>query len=121
MSVNFPLRLLLAAMLAFASHAAAASSHADPYADVLDLHGTPANAADRSFNVFFDAGAWHGADCIIVIDEKRTRTFDVLRSQFDSVEEINDPRVAKLDKDFVLAIGRGLREPPKTLQTARAR
>ena len=57
MSVNFPLRLLLAAMLAFASHAAAASSHADPYADVLDLHGTPANAADRSFNVFFDAGA----------------------------------------------------------------
>lgn len=60
MSVNFPLRLLLAAMLAFASHAAAASSHADPYADVLDLHGTPANAADRSFNVFFDAGAWHG-------------------------------------------------------------
>jgi len=60
MSVNFPLRLLLAAMLAFASHAAAAASHADTYADVLDLHGTPANAADRSFNVFFDAGAWHG-------------------------------------------------------------
>lgn len=60
MSVNFPLRLLLAATLAFASHAAAASSHADPHADVLDLHGTPADAGDRGFNVFFDAGAWHG-------------------------------------------------------------
>ena len=56
MSVNFPLRLLLAAMLMSAAHGAPASP-APAHADVLDLHGTPANAADRSFNVFFDAGA----------------------------------------------------------------
>lgn len=28
--------------------------------DVLDVHGTPAAPTDRSFNIFFDAGAWHG-------------------------------------------------------------
>lgn len=33
---------------------------AAPYADVLDLHGTPTSVADRSFNIFFDAGAWQG-------------------------------------------------------------
>ncbi len=56
MPATFHLRLLLAATLAFASHAVAAPAPAD----VLDLHGTPANAEDRSFNIFFDAGAWHG-------------------------------------------------------------
>lgn len=30
------------------------------YADVLDLHGAPTSVADRSFNIFFDAGAWQG-------------------------------------------------------------
>lgn len=30
------------------------------YLDVLDLHGAPRDASDRSFNIFFDAGAWHG-------------------------------------------------------------
>ncbi|MFC5434956.1 trehalase family glycosidase [Rhodanobacter umsongensis] len=30
------------------------------YVDVLDLHGAPRAPADRSFNIFFDAGAWHG-------------------------------------------------------------
>lgn len=56
MPATFHLRLLLAATLAFASRAVAAPAPAD----VLDLHGTPANADDRSFNIFFDAGAWHG-------------------------------------------------------------
>lgn len=28
--------------------------------DVLDMHGSPRDAKDRSFNIFFDAGAWHG-------------------------------------------------------------
>lgn len=30
------------------------------YLDLLDLHGTPESATDRSFNIFFDAGSWHG-------------------------------------------------------------
>ncbi|HEX7325656.1 MAG TPA: trehalase family glycosidase [Rhodanobacteraceae bacterium] len=30
------------------------------YADVLDLHGMPKSPTDRSFNIFFDAGAWQG-------------------------------------------------------------
>ncbi len=30
------------------------------YFDVLDIHGSPASAQDRSFNIFFDAGAWQG-------------------------------------------------------------
>jgi putative isomerase len=30
------------------------------YLDVLDLHGSPKAPTDRSFNIFFDAGAWHG-------------------------------------------------------------
>jgi putative isomerase len=28
--------------------------------DVLDMHGTPKTPTDRSFNIFFDQGAWHG-------------------------------------------------------------
>ncbi|GLQ52520.1 trehalase family glycosidase [Dyella flava] len=30
------------------------------FLDVLDMHGKPASPTDRSFNIFFDAGAWHG-------------------------------------------------------------
>ncbi|SFS13455.1 putative isomerase [Dyella sp. OK004] len=30
------------------------------YVDLLDLHGAPQTPTDRSFNIFFDAGAWHG-------------------------------------------------------------
>lgn len=30
------------------------------FRDVLDMHGSPRDARDRSFNIFFDAGAWHG-------------------------------------------------------------
>lgn len=39
---------------------AANSTAANGYADVLDLHGTPESPTDRSFNIFFDAGAWQG-------------------------------------------------------------
>ncbi|MFC4761666.1 MGH1-like glycoside hydrolase domain-containing protein [Dyella koreensis] len=30
------------------------------YVDLLDMHGSPNTPTDRSFNIFFDAGAWHG-------------------------------------------------------------
>jgi putative isomerase len=30
------------------------------FLDVLDMHGMPASPTDRSFNIFFDAGAWQG-------------------------------------------------------------
>lgn len=30
------------------------------YVDLLDLHGAPRTPTDRSFNIFFDAGSWHG-------------------------------------------------------------
>jgi putative isomerase len=62
-------RPLIFAMAAFAL-ALAASAHAQVanypiteeahYLDVLDLHGLPKTATDRSFNIFFDAGSWHG-------------------------------------------------------------
>lgn len=45
------------------ARAAPAERQADAaagYVDVLDLHGAPKTPADRSFNIFFDAGSWHG-------------------------------------------------------------
>ena len=30
------------------------------YFDVLDMHGSPTSVRDRSFNIFFDEGAWQG-------------------------------------------------------------
>jgi putative isomerase len=62
MSATTHLRRLLAAalILALSGPAVAAPPVADAAVDVLDMHGTPASAADRSFNIFFDAGAWHG-------------------------------------------------------------
>ena len=54
----------LAAALVIGGAARAATTDGVPtdarYLDVLDMHGTPADASDRSFNIFFDAGAWHG-------------------------------------------------------------
>lgn len=44
-------------------HAAPVDHRADAatsYVDVLDLHGAPKTPTDRSFNIFFDAGSWHG-------------------------------------------------------------
>jgi len=53
--------LLLAASLAPGARAdAAAAPEQARYLDLLDLHGTPTSATDRRFNLFFDAGAWHG-------------------------------------------------------------
>lgn len=46
-----------------ALHAApvvAPDSDAARYLDVLDFHGAPSGPSDRSFNIFFDAGSWHG-------------------------------------------------------------
>lgn len=47
-----------------ASHADAAAtvsvSDFPAYLDVLDMHGMPKGSSDRSFNIFFDAGSWHG-------------------------------------------------------------
>lgn len=37
-----------------------ASGDTAAYLDMLDMHGAPKNAGDRSFNIFFDAGSWHG-------------------------------------------------------------
>ncbi|MEW9573449.1 trehalase family glycosidase [Rhodanobacter sp. Si-c] len=51
--------LLLAATMAVA-FAAQAGQPAAQYQDLLDFHGTPRTAADRSFNIFFDMGAWQG-------------------------------------------------------------
>ncbi|MBD8872754.1 trehalase family glycosidase [Rhodanobacter sp. DHB23] len=51
--------LLLAAAMA-AAFAVQAGQPAAPYQDLLDFHGSPRTAADRSFNIFFDMGAWQG-------------------------------------------------------------
>lgn len=48
------------ACIAVAAAQAPAAGTATAYADVLDLHGAPQSVADRSFNIFFDAGAWQG-------------------------------------------------------------
>ena len=62
-------RILVTALLALAlGMGLNISSRADEsltdsartYFDLLDMHGTPASAQDRSFNIFFDAGAWQG-------------------------------------------------------------
>jgi len=46
--------------VARAEAAANQGSAATSYFDVLDLHGAPQTPTDRSFNIFFDAGSWHG-------------------------------------------------------------
>jgi putative isomerase len=38
------------------------------YLDVLDLHGAPQTPTDRSFNIFFDAGSWHGYSLPVAAD-----------------------------------------------------
>lgn len=56
--------LALAVAMASFGHGVAVADDASgvdaPYLDMLDMHGLPKNAGDRSFNIFFDAGAWHG-------------------------------------------------------------
>jgi putative isomerase len=59
-------RLILAAaatalVLASVTPVALAAAADDArYLDLLDMHGAPKSPTDRSFNIFFDAGAWHG-------------------------------------------------------------
>jgi len=59
---GFTLLFLALASAGMQVHATTADSPqvAAQYLDVLDLHGAPRNPTDRSFNIFFDAGAWHG-------------------------------------------------------------
>lgn len=47
---------------AVAANAARADTMAgaNAYLDVLDMHGNPKSPGDRSFNIFFDNGAWQG-------------------------------------------------------------
>jgi len=62
--------ILIVAAAIIASSFAGARASAEPaghradaamdYLDVLDLHGSPQAPTDRSFNIFFDAGSWHG-------------------------------------------------------------
>ena len=54
-----PFALALAAACV-AAPVLAAPNPRPPYADVLDMHGTPEDRNDRSFTIFFDGGAWHG-------------------------------------------------------------
>lgn len=48
-----------------ADHRAAAVAS---YVDLLELHGAPKTPTDRSFNIFFDAGSWHGYSLPLVND-----------------------------------------------------
>jgi putative isomerase len=50
----------LAALGHGATMATDAAGTGAPYIDVLDMHGAPKHPGDRGFNIFFDAGAWHG-------------------------------------------------------------
>jgi len=52
--------LSLAGLEQRSAFAADVVGDAAPYLDMLDMHGAPKNASDRSFNIFFDAGSWHG-------------------------------------------------------------
>lgn len=38
------------------------------YVDVLNMHGAPQTPTDRRFNIFFDAGSWHGYSLPLVGD-----------------------------------------------------
>lgn len=52
---------LLAPLAAAASDAPARAVRDNArHADILDMHGQPKSIHDRSFNLFFDQGAWHG-------------------------------------------------------------
>ncbi|WP_284322075.1 MGH1-like glycoside hydrolase domain-containing protein [Dyella acidisoli] len=53
--------ILVVGLLAFGTSSLARAGVPDArFLDVLDMHGMPASPTDRSFNIFFDAGAWHG-------------------------------------------------------------
>lgn len=54
------LALAIVASSALAQPLTSSAVHDMRDADILDMHGAPKTAKDRSFNIFFDAGAWHG-------------------------------------------------------------
>lgn len=64
--MKFPILFVAALGLALAAGATPASpttpvaTGAARYLDLLDMHGSPKSPTDRSFNIFFDAGSWHG-------------------------------------------------------------
>lgn len=65
LSGRFLIAIAFAAAVLGGGSASAAPAHPSGtvganYRDLLDFHGTPRTAMDRSFNVFFDAGAWQG-------------------------------------------------------------
>jgi len=56
------LAAIVAAVMALGANAAPANQPVavPSYQDLLDFHGTPRAVVDRSFNIFFDMGAWQG-------------------------------------------------------------
>jgi putative isomerase len=50
--------LIFATSLCAAGRATAAPP--DEYVDLLNMHGAPSSPTDRTFNIFFDEGAWQG-------------------------------------------------------------
>ncbi|MFC5742375.1 MGH1-like glycoside hydrolase domain-containing protein [Dyella tabacisoli] len=65
-SSKTPFIAAAALALALAGGSVGAEPATDPgdgdalYFDLLDLHGAAQTPTDRSFNIFFDAGSWHG-------------------------------------------------------------
>jgi putative isomerase len=51
---------IVAAVMAMGVAQTVAAQDDTRFYDVLDMHGAPRDPTDRSFNIFFDAGAWHG-------------------------------------------------------------
>jgi len=51
---------LLSAPVLFQPVWAESQQQSDEFRDLLNYHGAPGSSNDHSFNIFFDAGAWHG-------------------------------------------------------------
>jgi putative isomerase len=54
--------MFVSVIVGLAALAFCGAAHAEEtdFHNLLDFHGTPADAKDRSFNIFFDQGSWHG-------------------------------------------------------------
>jgi dolichol-phosphate mannosyltransferase len=65
-----------------------------------------------SYRFWGDRDRWRGADCIIV-DDRDNDVVAEARHYFQSVEQVNDPRLRRLGpKHYRITIGHGLRLPP---------
>lgn len=60
LSIIRPLIATMFVAVALSAHAMVVDQTAAPYRDLIDFHGTPHTPEDRSFNIFFDMGAWQG-------------------------------------------------------------